>query len=79
MTELLADQELHHILLEVVGVLLAGVLIGMIQISRQLTAIHELVNSNLTKAQTDLALADARIRVLEEHIAHEPGGASNPR
>jgi hypothetical protein len=37
-----------------------------------LAAIHQLVNSNLTKAQSDLALADARIRRLEQHIADEP-------
>lgn len=49
-------------------------IVGIVALRRQLTAIHELVNSNLTKAQTDLAVADARIRVLEEHIAHEPGG-----
>jgi hypothetical protein len=58
------------------NVIAAGVAIvvvfGMIFLNRQLAAIHELVNSNLTKAQSDLALADARIRKLEDHIAHEP-------
>ena len=47
------------------------VLFGMFFLNRQLAAIHELVNSNLTKAQSDLALADARIRRLEQHIADE--------
>ena len=49
----------------------AIVLAGMVFLNRQLAAIHELVNSNLTKAQSDLALADARIRRLEQHIADE--------
>jgi len=57
-----------------IGAALVAILIlVLLRASRQLAAIHELVNSNLTKAQTDLALADARIRVLEEHISHEPG------
>ena len=56
------------ILLAVGGV----VLVGMVFLHRQLAAIHELVNSNLTKAQSDLHMADARIRVLEQHIADEP-------
>ena len=50
----------------------AIVLTGMFFLNRQLSAIHELVNSNLTRAQSDLALADARIRRLEQHIADEP-------
>jgi hypothetical protein len=55
-----------------IGVMLiAVVLVGMYFLHRQLAAIHELVNSNLTKAQSDLALADARIRRLEQHIADE--------
>ena len=49
----------------------AIVLVGMGFLNRQLSAIHELVNSNLTKAQTDLSLADARIRRLEQHIADD--------
>ena len=52
--------------------IVAIVLCGMVFLNRQLSAIHELVNSNLTKAQSDLALADARIRRLEQHIADEP-------
>jgi len=48
------------------------VIIAAVRLNRQLNAIHELVNSNLTKAQTDLAVADRRIQVLEEHISHEP-------
>ena len=55
------------LLVVIVGV----VLFGMFFLNRQLAAIHELVNSNLTKAQSDLALADARIRRLEQHIADE--------
>ena len=50
----------------------AIVLVGMVLLNRQLSAIHELVNSNLTRAQSDLALADARIRRLEQHIADGP-------
>jgi hypothetical protein len=49
----------------------AIVLVAMVFLNRQLAAIHELVNSNLTKAQTDLSLADARIRRLEQHIADD--------
>jgi len=49
----------------------AIMLVGMVLLNRQLAAIHELVNSNLTKAQTDLSLADARIRRLEQHIADD--------
>jgi hypothetical protein len=48
-------------------------------ISNQLGEIHELVNSTLTKAQTDLELAKKRIEVLEAHIVHDskaiPDGA----
>ena len=51
----------------------AAVIVAMVKVNRQLNAIHELVNSNLTRAQTDLAVADRRIQVLEDHIAHEPG------
>jgi len=58
---------------QVVAVFVAAVVvIAAVRLNRQLNAIHELVNSNLTKAQTDLAVADRRIQVLEEHIAHEP-------
>jgi hypothetical protein len=57
------------LVLALVGAL---IFVGMLFLHRQLAAIHELVNSNLTKAQSDLALADARIRKLEDHIAHEP-------
>ncbi len=54
-------------------VLIGGIVVaGMIFLHRQLGAIHELVNSNLTKVQTDLSIADARIRQLERHIADEP-------
>jgi len=56
-----------------IGAAMVGiVLVGMVFLQRQLAAIHQLVNSNLTKAQSDLALADARIRRLEQHIADEP-------
>ena len=55
------------------GLIIGGIVfVGMLFLHRQLAAIHELVNSNLTKAQSDLALADARIRKLEQHIADEP-------
>jgi hypothetical protein len=61
--------------------LIAGVIVvvlaGMWFLSRQLAAIHELVNSNLTKAQTDLSLADARIRRLEQHIADDESRSSS--
>jgi hypothetical protein len=54
------------------GLIVGGIVfVGMLFLNRQLSAIHELVNSNLTKAQSDLALADARIRRLEQHIADE--------
>lgn len=56
----------------VVALVGALVFVGMIFLHRQLAAIHDLVNSNLTKVQADLAVADARIRQLEDHIAHEP-------
>jgi hypothetical protein len=49
----------------------AGIGVGMVMLGRQLAAIHELVNSNLTEAQTNLALALARNRSLEQHIADE--------
>jgi hypothetical protein len=54
-----------------IGAVIIVVFVGMVFLSRQLAAIHELVNSNLTKAQTDLALADARIHRLEQHIADQ--------
>jgi hypothetical protein len=61
---------------QVVGVFVAAVVgIAAVKLNRQLNAIHELVNSNLSKAQAELAVADRRIQVLEEHIAHEPGGS----
>jgi hypothetical protein len=59
-------------MIEAFVILAAAVVVGIVMLHRQLNAIHELVNSNLTKAQTDLALADARIRTLEDHISHEP-------
>jgi hypothetical protein len=55
----------------------AIVIVGMFFLNRQLAAIHELVNSNLTKAQTDLSLADARIRRLEQHIADDESRSSS--
>ena len=57
---------------EAVVVFTVVLVVGMVALHRQLAAIHELVNSNLTKVQTDLALADARVRSLEDHISHEP-------
>ena len=44
---------------------------GMVLLGRQLAAIHELVNSNLTEAQTNLAIALAQNRSLKQHIADE--------
>jgi hypothetical protein len=58
--------------IEAIAILTGVLAVGFVALHRQLNRIHELVNSNLTKAQTDLAMADARIRVLEDHIAHEP-------
>jgi Tfp pilus assembly protein PilX len=50
--------------------------VGLVFINRQLAAIHELVNSNLTKSQAALAIAETRIRYLEQHIANEPNARS---
>ena len=53
--------------------LVVGVVVtGMVFLHRQLAAIHELVNSNLTRVETDLAIAQRRIKTLESHIATEP-------
>jgi len=58
---------------QVVAVFVAVVVVmAAVKLNRQLNVIHELVNSNLQRAQTDLAVADRRIQVLEEHIANEP-------
>jgi hypothetical protein len=53
-------------------ILVLAVIVGMYlmywQIAKSLSVIHDLVNSTLTKAQTDLELANRRIETLEAHI-----------
>jgi hypothetical protein len=51
-----------------VGVFLVGMYVVYWQIAKSLSVIHDLVNSTLTKAQTDLEIANRRIEVLETHI-----------
>jgi hypothetical protein len=51
-----------------VGVFLVGMYVVYWQIAKSLSVIHDLVNSTLTKAQTDLEMANRRIEVLEAHI-----------
>jgi hypothetical protein len=54
--------------------ILAGLMVGAYLLNRQLKVIHDLVNSTLTKAQTDLELANRRIEVLEAHIVGTDAG-----
>jgi len=54
--------------------IIVGLLIETIVLNRQLHVIHDLVNSTLTKAQADVAVAQQRIEVLEAHIAHDDTG-----
>ena len=49
--------------------ILAVLIVSAYLVNRQLSVIHDLVNSTLTKAQTDVELAKRRIEVLEAHIA----------
>jgi len=60
------------------SVLLAGIIAGLLIetfiLNRQLRVIHDLVNSTLTKAQADVAVAQQRIEVLEAHIARDDSG-----
>jgi hypothetical protein len=51
-----------------VAVFIAGLYLVYWQIAKSLAVIHDLVNSTLTKAQSDLELANRRIEVLEAHI-----------
>jgi hypothetical protein len=51
------------------AVIIVGLLIETWILNRQLRVIHDLVNSTLTKAQADVAVAQQRIEVLESHIA----------
>lgn len=37
--------------------------------NRRLHVIHDLVNSNLTRVQADLQMAQQRIAILEQHLA----------
>ena len=50
------------------SLIIAALVVGAYLLNRQLKVIHDLVNSTLTKAQTDLELANRRIEVLEAHI-----------
>jgi hypothetical protein len=50
------------------ALILSVLMVGAYLLNRQLRVIHDLVNSTLTKAQTDLELANRRIEVLEAHI-----------
>ena len=50
------------------ALILSILVVGAYVLNRQLRVIHDLVNSTLTKAQTDLELANRRIEVLEAHI-----------
>jgi hypothetical protein len=49
-------------------VFILGMYLFYWQIAKSLAVIHDLVNSTLTKAQTDLELAKRRIETLEAHI-----------
>lgn len=51
-----------------------GVLMG-----RKLDVIHDLVNSNLTRVQADLVVAQRRIAVLEDHLVQEGKMESRPQ
>jgi hypothetical protein len=55
--------------------ILAVLVVGAYLLNRQLRVIHDLVNSTLTKAQTDVELANRRIEVLEAHIAGTESGS----
>ena len=56
-----------------VSVFIVGMFLVYWQIAKSLAVIHDLVNSTLTKAQTDLELANRRIETLEAHIVISAG------
>lgn len=47
--------------------------------SRRLEVIHDLVNSNLTRVQADLVVAQQRIAVLEDHLVQTGEMESRPQ
>ena len=51
--------------------LIVSSMVSHVLTTRRLDVIHDLVNSNLTRVQADLDMAQKRIELLEKHIADE--------
>lgn len=64
------------ILVAVVAAVIS-MLVSHVLTSRRLVVIHDLVNSNLTRVQADLQMAQKRIEVLEQHLVDT--GRVSPR
>jgi hypothetical protein len=56
------------LLLVTVVAAIISLLVSHVLTTRRLDVIHDLVNSNLTRVQSDLVMAQRRIEVLEQHL-----------
>jgi len=56
------------VILVVVVAASISTIVTYVLLVRRLVVIHDLVNSNLTRVQADLTMAQRRIEILEKHL-----------